>query len=272
MNPLKGWSRVSDAIVRCWKKMKVKDKQDMPIGREFLTAIREQEDQSEAMFEEWSAAEVEIGSEDLLEKLGTALFYLDRVPRCGWGCEDNGSGHLEKHITAKANSNARAALRLSMSGYLSEAFAITRSMGEIANLMHLFMESEDSLETYRNASVSSRNRHFSAGKVREKLDGLNVGSFMDGKLYGNLSRVFVHTSANWSPLSHSVSDAPGNRRQDEIEGILTILMAVANWVNTTLTFANRVNEQPEDRLDALVANKELLDALGVCLAALQEPL
>ena len=272
MNPLKVWSRVSDAIVRCWKKTKIEYKQKMPIGREFLTAIREQEDQSEAMFEEWTAAEVEIGSEDLLEKLGTALFYLDRVPRCGWGCEDNSSGHLEKHITARANSNARVALRLSMSGYLSEAFAITRSMGEIANLMHLFMESEDSLETYRNASVSSRNRHFSAGKVREKLDGLNVGSFMDRELYGNLSRVFVHTSANWSPLSHSVSGAPKNRNKDEKEGILTILMAVANWVSTTLTFANRVNEQPEDGLDALVANKELLDALGVCLSAFQEPL
>ena len=163
------------------------------------------------------------------------------MPRCSWGCEDSGVDHLEKHIIARTSSNARVAIRLSMSGYLSEAFAITRSMGEIANLMHLFMASEDSLEMYRNASASGRNKHFSAGKVREKLDNLEAGSFMDQGLYKNLSRAFVHTSANWSPLSYSVSDAPETRRQDELEGILTILMAVANWVSTALSWLGPVD-------------------------------
>ena len=250
----------------------MEDRQKIPTGREFLSAVREQEEQFQVMFEEWAAVDIDFGAADLLERLGAALSYLDRVPRCSWGCEDSGVDHLEKHIIARTSSNARVAIRLSMSGYLSEAFAITRSMGEVANLKHLFMASEDSLEMYRNTSASGRNKHFSAGKVREKLANLEAGSFMDQGLYKNLSRAFVHTSANWSPLSYSVSDAPETRRQDELEGILTILMAVANWVSTALSFANRLNEQEEDKLDAIVVNVELLDALGVCLAALQEPL
>ena len=250
----------------------MENRQKIPTGREFLSAVREQEEQFQVIFEEWAAADIDFGTADLLERLEAALSYLDCVPRCRWGCEDSGADHLEKHIIARTSSNARVAIRLSMFGYLSEAFAITRSMGEVANLMHLFRASEDSLEMYRNASASGRNKHFSAGKVREKLDGLNVGSFMDRELYGNLSREFVHTSANWSPLSHSISEAPETRRQDELEGVLIILMGVANWVSTALSFVNRLNEQEEDKLDALVANKELLDALDVCLAAFQEPL
>ena len=38
----------------------MEEKHKMPIGREFLIAVREQEDQTEEMFEEWYSAEVEL--------------------------------------------------------------------------------------------------------------------------------------------------------------------------------------------------------------------
>ena len=249
----------------------MEDKHKIPIGRDFLIAIREQEDQSETIFEEWFAAEVELDSADLFGKLGTALSYLDRVPRCSMGCGDSsGLGHLEKHLVAMVTSNARASIRLLMAGYLTEAATITRSMGETVNLMFLFMNSEDYLETYRKASMSARQKHFSPGKVRKKLENLGTGSLMDQEPYRMFSQFFVHTTAALSPLSNSVSGAPAEKQLHEVVAALRSLMMVAGWVNTTLMFADRLVEQHEDKLDILHAAIELHKVLDAYQSVVQE--
>ena len=238
-------------------------------GREFLESVRDVEETSEAAFMSWLAAETPIDTPDLFDTLGTVLSHLDRVSACVWGCEGMDGDHLERHMIARTASNARAAIRLLLGGYLSEALALIRGMGEVRNLMLLFIVSERDLEQFRAAGYGVRRTDFIPRKVERKIRNLPGSNNKELRkmadisqaLYSELSLAFTHFTRAWSPMTYAIS-----RTAEIVEPYvkvvtLSCLVMVADCVSTALIFTDERLEQMEDRADARAANLKLIRAV-----------
>jgi hypothetical protein len=77
-------------------------------------------------------------------------------------------------LTAKVVASSLAALRLALSGYYDEALALTRGVGEIANLLFLFAAKPAELERWRHADEALRKKEFGPVKVRITLETLGL--------------------------------------------------------------------------------------------------
>ena len=239
-----------------------------PAGREFLNALLEQEGRFEATFWAWISSETSENGPDLLEALGIVLSFLDRIAACRWGCDDSEHNHPERHLATRAYSNARAAVRLLSGGYFAEAVTIFRSLGEAANLMYLLLESEEEREKFRNASESARQKHFGAGEVRRKLEGLGKGIYLNQRPYKALSRSVVHPSTASVSLSHHVSGTSTMGGDDERVATLKCFYALATQICGVLLCGMELLDEPADKMAALQAVTELQDAIEPRMAVL----
>ena len=151
----------------------------IPIGTEFLDLLRQQERSCEASFDSW-LPHAGKKAPQTIETLGTVLSYLDRIASCWWGCD--GGDHQQERLVGRAASNARAALLLIRAGYYDEALGVVRQIGELVNLLWLFMNSNESLLEWRNANENVRRRSFSAVRVRERLEDAKLFRPLDENL------------------------------------------------------------------------------------------
>ena len=177
----------------------------IPEGLDFLRLLRQRERECEAAFDEWLPSAGEKAPKTI-EALGTALSYLDLIASCWWRCD--GGDHQRERIIGRAVSNTRAALLLLRSGYYDEALGVTRQIGEIANLLLLFMRDDEAFVEWAGLGDQARRRSFRAVRVREKLEALGFGMAMDEDLYRKLSGVSVHANPNTVPQGHNVFSIP----------------------------------------------------------------
>jgi hypothetical protein len=83
----------------------------------------------------------------LIEALDVLLSYLERAATCFGGC--HGGDHRAEFLTGRAVSSCQAALLPMTSGYYDEALSIIRSLGEIANLMAMFVSDMSEFERWK---------------------------------------------------------------------------------------------------------------------------
>ena len=216
--------------------MRMSGETNTPAGRDFLKGLLDQECRFEAMFWAWISAETPDNDPDLLGALGAVLSFLDRIAVCRWGCDDSEHDHLERHIATRAYSSAKAAIRLLSGGYFGETVTIIRTLGETANLMYLLMESEEERERFRNASESAKGKHFGAGAVRRKLEGLGKDSLLARQPYQALSRSMVHPSTASVSLSHQVSSRSTMGGDDERVATLKGFHVIGTLICSVLLF------------------------------------
>ena len=231
----------------------------IPIGTEFLDLVRQQEQRCDSSFESW-ILDAGKRAPQTLEALGTALSYLDRIASCWWGCD--GGDHLQKRLVARATSNARAALLFLKAGYYDEPLGVVRQMGEVANLLCLFIKSNESFLEWRNANEKDRRRSFSAVKVREKLETLRVPIPMNKSLYSILSGASIHANPGITPQSHNVLDLPTMGAYFQEVGALVVLNHLAPLAAFTLWFGSTLLQQPADQAIALKAARRLVESIG----------
>jgi len=149
------------------------------------------------------------------ECLGDVLSLLYAEASCFHGCP--GGDHHWQRITARIVTHSLASLRLAILGYYDESLALTRNLGEIANLMFLFAARPDLEETWRLADDATRRKAFSPVKVRCTLEEMNLQPPVDKSRYGLLCEVGVHLVPSVSPQmfnDHGRSTL-GARFQDE---------------------------------------------------------
>ena len=172
-------------------------------------------------------------------------------------------------MVARTASNARAAIRLLLGGYISESMSLIRGIEEVTNLMLLFMVSESDLEEFRAAVYRAREADFSPRKVLGKMrnlqgpDDQELRELADKSpvSYSEFSQAFTHFTRAWSPASYTIS-----RKVEIVEPFvktvtLTGLVMVANSVSAALIFAaERLILQTEEMADATVTNLELIRA------------
>ena len=231
----------------------------IPIGTEFLDLLRQQERDCEAAFDRWIPGAGKKAPQTV-EALGTALSYLDRIASCWWGC-DSGD-HQRERLVGRATSNARATLLLLRAGHYDEALGVVRQMGEVANLLFLFIKSNVSFLEWRSASEKDRRRSFSPVKVRGKLESLRVPIPMDESLYSRLSGVSIHANPGTTPQSHNVLDMPTMGAYFQEAGALVVLNHLASLAAFTLWFGSTLLQQPADRATALQTARRLVESIG----------
>ena len=247
------------------------ENRDMPVGRDFLKTSRDLEGILEAKFQDWLASEARVSGPDVVEALGTALSFLDRISTCSNRCERSDDVHIEMHLLSRVNSNARASMRLLLSGYFLEALGLTRRLFEIIDLMCLFMMSKESLERFRNASAGARKKHFGPAKVRRKLEELLGDNFpreLMGDYYGFLSRLAVHnfSTTNFSRnVCEMFADAEthGTVTVTKADQVVTLvaLNQVADTVSAALLLASELLDQPQGRQATLNMSKKLSEVV-----------
>ena len=91
-------------------------------------------------------------------------------------------------------SHAFAVLVLLEKGFVAEAIAILRTIGEGCNLMLLLTSDENELQVFLSANENQRDSTFGASQVRNKLEALEQANLIDKIVYRNLSRRFSHFS------------------------------------------------------------------------------
>jgi hypothetical protein len=136
----------------------------------------------------------------LILALDVLLSYLERAAACFGGC--HGGDQRAELLAGRAVSSCQAALLLMTNGYYDEALSMIRSLGEIANLMAMFVSNMAKFEQWKTLDEKARRRDFSPVKIRLWLEQKGP-LVIDEKLYGFLSTYSIHPSPDTLPQDHS---------------------------------------------------------------------
>jgi hypothetical protein len=162
------------------------------------------------------------------ESLGDVLSLLYAEASCLHGCA--GGDHFWQRITARIVTNSLASLRLVILGYYDESLALTRNLGEIANLLFLFAARPDLLETWRFADDAARRKNFSPVKIRCILENMNLRPPVDESRYGLLCEVGVHLAPSVSPQMFNEHGRSTLGARFQYEGLMCALNELATAV------------------------------------------
>ena len=235
------------------------EKLNVPLASEFLKVVRGQECQCEETFQEWLPA-AGIQAPKTMEALGTALAYLDCIASCWWGCRQG--DHVEERLVGKVSSNARAALLTLRSGYYDESLGLVRQIGETANLLCLFMQSEELHEKWKDASENVVRNQFSPVQVRLMLEELPLPLPMDRDDYAILSRQSIHATPNTSPQSHNPFNLPTMGGHFQEAGALLALNLLGGMVGWVPWLAVTLIKPPTDRKIIIDSSVDLFRSIG----------
>lgn len=170
----------------------------LPKGSEFLALVSK----VEAACSVETLAEIPelgISTPACFEALGNVLSALYAEAACSYGC--TGGDHFCQRLTSRVVSNSLASVRLALSGYYDESLALTRNVGEIANLLFLFAARPEMLEFWRASDDKHRKKHFGPVKVRLALEELSLRPPIDESRYGLLCEVGVQLVPSVTPQS-----------------------------------------------------------------------
>lgn len=180
--------------------MSDQSKTSAPEGIDFIAFIGSLENKCD---EETRAASLMLGekSSKCLESLGTVLSLCDRLASCFWGCR--GGDHDIEYLASRAVASTRAALRLGMIGYYDESLSLTRSVGEIANLLALFVADGSALSTWKAATRGQRINDFGPKAVRDRVTNLGAPLPISGDRYKALCELATHVTPDTRPEGHN---------------------------------------------------------------------
>ena len=184
---------------------------------------------------------------ELLEHLGTVLSQLYRMGTCSWGCA--GGDHVVEYMVGRSCSTALATLSLMRCGYYDEALALTRNVGEAANLLTLFNRDALSFQKWRSATERVRKNEFAPVKVRLALEniGLNDLGLVREERYRQLSHIRTHLSPGAKPQAYNALDLPTLGTVFQDLGVVVILNELGTAVGFLAIPAARLLAVPPDR-------------------------
>ena len=177
----------------------------IPEGTTFLDLTRDREDECAAKSEECI---VTLGKKAprCYDQIGTILALTDAMASCFWGC--GGGNHNIERLCGRVVSNGYAAIRLMKAGFYDETLSLCRSMGEVANLMWLFVHQQDALTDWQTLTDREHRKRFGPVKVRETLEKLQKGVPIRQERYKPLSSQIVHPHPRVSPQAYNMLTIP----------------------------------------------------------------
>jgi hypothetical protein len=140
------------------------------------------------------------------DNLGTILSLLYAEACCTHGCA--GGDHFGQRLAGRVFSRALGSYRLPCAGYYDESLALSRNLGEIANLLWLFRFCPEEQERWRSADKRTRLREFSPVKVRLFIEATGQPVPVDKTRYAGLCDIAVHVGPETSPQVYNSIGLP----------------------------------------------------------------
>jgi hypothetical protein len=193
-------------------------------------------------------------------QLGKVLNVLDAVASCRWQCD--GGDHLVQYLLGRCASNAGAAHVLLLAGFYDESLSLTRSVGELANLLVLFWQNPVSFSEWRLATRGERMQQFQPRHIREALKKLNVPIGIDNKRYGALSEIGVHATPDTKPNSHSPDSRPRLGGRPQLVGAMIALNELAFAVGLAAAAGSSLVSGQRAKSELRRESVELIESIG----------
>lgn len=136
------------------------------------------------------------------ELLGTSLSTLYQVATCHRKCF--GGGHVLEALSGRIYNLAVSAYQLALNGFYDEALNLTRSIGEIANLISLSVVDKAALSEWLASDTQTRIRKFSPAKIRKALeDDDSAVVIADRDWYSDFCEKYTHVTPQTIPNLHT---------------------------------------------------------------------
>jgi hypothetical protein len=195
------------------------------------------------------------------EALGMTLALLDGAATCFWGCSHG--DHRVEYLIGRAANSAYAGLSMAKRGYYDQALSIARVLGEIANLLALFVADSTQEEVWKTLDEQQRRQNFSAIKVRLSLEKLSAPIAVDKDRYGRLSGYSIHADPNSMPQAHNPLGQAVTAPVYQEEGLFLALNEIALPVAFIAVYAPKLLRYPADRTKVFHKTaRALIEAFG----------
>lgn len=236
---------------------------ELPDSAQYLNSTFAKREECERKTKK-AVAEWEDASTNSLRYVGVLLRLLSNMAVCEPNCGHE--FHVVERLAGRIVTQSTAALLLMTGGYYDEALTHVRSVGEIANLLVLFLYEREAFEEWLVLDSNARKRQYSPVKVRTRLEGRGVHVPITHPRYSALSETATHVTPHlriqaYNPLSFQTLG--GYFQPDGVRLVLTELsIAVADAATCAMRLAVLVgNMQEEDTLDTFRAAILLQDEL-----------
>jgi hypothetical protein len=235
------------------------DGRPIPEGQDFLQLCWDQEDDCQAGTDR-RLPQLGIKAPQCFRELGTVLSVLDRLATCWWACRSG--DHHEEYLVGRAATTARAALRLLRFGFYDQALTLTRHIGEVANLLCLFVADAASYTEWRTSDEATQRREFSPVRVRLRIEASGSVVPVDAERYALLSDIAGHVNSRTVPQAHNVLGIPVFGVFQE-EGFITTLNELATATVFVLLYGTfLLVPDRARRKELLTAGMQLAEAIG----------
>lgn len=234
--------------------------ESVPEGLEFLNLIWRHEDLCEQNTDE-QLPKLGVKAPETIKNLGTVLSLLDRLSGCFWGCRKG--DHVIEYIAGRTCSTARASLRLMRFGFYDEALSLVRSIGEVSNLLFLFVKDNSALKDWKSFDDQSRQKFFSPVQVRLRLQNLGFPLPINQKQYRQLSERAAHVTPKTMPQKYNILDTPLIGAIFQEAGALVVLNELSVTMAVSLLCATKlINPDEDNRKYVKAAVMKLVHSLG----------
>lgn len=216
---------------------------DFPRNLDFLHTIRQLEDR--CVDETWAVLP-QTGKQvpRCLAALGDLLSLTYQASSCYWGC--SGPEHSVNHLAVRVASASAASLRCLACGYYDESLVLTRCVGELANLLLLFVRRPEKFLAWKRAAQSERRKHFSPVAVRFALEGMGVKPPIDQARYAAITETGVHITPDTTPQAHNPRGRAVLGQIFQLPGAIMALTELSIATSVAAHSASRLLELPED--------------------------
>lgn len=208
-----------------------------PTGTDFLRLIQDAEQR--CMEETWQTLpQAGKNVPACLVSLGDLLGLTYQASSCAWGC--HGPDHTANHLAARAANLASASLRCLSVGYYDESLVLTRSIGELANLLVFFVRQPLEFQRWKQTDRSERLKRYSPVQVRLACERRGIEPAIDQAHYALLSEAGTHVTPATTPEAHN------SKRRAVLGGIFQLPGAILTL--TELSAATAVAAHQASRL------------------------
>jgi hypothetical protein len=154
-------------------------------------------------------------------------------------------------------------LRLLELGHYDESISLTRSVGEIANLLFLFVSDPRTFEDWKASDKKRRLREFSPFQVRLQLETLGKPLPMSAERYSLMSETATHVTPQTLPQAYNPKGVPTLGGYFQAPGALACLNELGYVVALVGLTAMKLVDLPNQARTALFdTGQRLYESLG----------
>lgn len=157
---------------------------------------------------------------------------IDQYASCGWNCPGDDDPHVLQLLATRVMSSTVATLRLALAGHHDEALGLTRGIGELANLLWLFIMDPRAPARWYACSSNERWKQFRPARVRKRLRSSGLHPPVDELEYSELSVRSVHFQPRAFPQRFSAGGRASSGARFCPEGFIISLNELGWCVGT----------------------------------------